>query len=162
MERRLYNIFKSKNATKLSKPIIESHYKVLSDKILFNTIKRLVLSLWTVELLTTFKLWQYHEKSCETTFWVSLDKSLKTRQDSFSCDHPVENSGFLKNWKNYDFWWLFLKNIKMSKSWITHNCKYDQSCFNFKNFAYSKSPLLKVRTVELAVSFQRLLHGSPE
>ena len=56
MEMRLYNIFKSKNATKLTKPIIESHYKVLLDKILFNNIKRTVHFFWAVELLTSFKL----------------------------------------------------------------------------------------------------------
>ena len=50
----------------------------------------------------------------------------------------------------------------MSKSWIIHDCKYEQSCFNSENFAYSKSPLLKLRAVEPAVSFQRFLHGSPE
>ena len=38
METRLYNIFKSKNAAKLIKPIIESSCKVLLDKILFATI----------------------------------------------------------------------------------------------------------------------------
>ena len=104
---------------------------------------------------------QYCEKSCETTFWESLDKSLKSRQDLFSCDHPVENSGFLKNWKNYDFWWLFLKNIKMSKSWVTSSWKYDQSCFNFENFAYSKSPLLKLRAVKPAVSFRWFTRNRP-
>ena len=43
METKSYNIFKSKNATKLTKPIIESSYKVLLDKILFVTIKQPVL-----------------------------------------------------------------------------------------------------------------------
>ena len=58
IETRLYNIFKRKNATKLTKPIIESHEKVLLDKILFATIKPPVHFLWAVELLTTvtFKL----------------------------------------------------------------------------------------------------------
>ena len=40
METRLHNIFESKNATKLTKPIIESSYKVLLDKILFVTINQ--------------------------------------------------------------------------------------------------------------------------
>ena len=40
MKTRLYNIFKSKIATKFVKPIIESSYKVLLDKLLFVTIKR--------------------------------------------------------------------------------------------------------------------------
>ena len=41
MKARLYNIFKSKIATKFVKPIIESSYKVLLDKLLFvTTIKR--------------------------------------------------------------------------------------------------------------------------
>ena len=39
MKTRLYNIFKSKNAAKLTNPIIESSYKVVLDKILV-TIKR--------------------------------------------------------------------------------------------------------------------------
>ena len=56
METRLYNIFKSKNATKLTKNIIESPYKVLLDEIWFNTINRPVHFLWAVELLTTFNL----------------------------------------------------------------------------------------------------------
>ena len=56
METRLYNIFKSKNATKLTKTIIESPYKVLLDEILFNTIKPPVHFLLAVELLTTFIL----------------------------------------------------------------------------------------------------------
>ena len=48
METRLYNIFKSKNATKLTKPIIESSYKVQLDNILFVTIKQPVHFLWAV------------------------------------------------------------------------------------------------------------------
>ena len=56
METRLYNIFKRKNDTKLTKPIIESSYEVLLDKILFVTIKHPVHFLWAVELLTTFNL----------------------------------------------------------------------------------------------------------
>ena len=56
METRLYNIFKSKNATKLTKPIIESSYEVLLNKVLFVTIKRPVHSLWAVEFLTTFNI----------------------------------------------------------------------------------------------------------
>ena len=53
---RLYNIFKSKNAMKLTKPLIESSYKVLLDKILFVTIKQPVSFLWAVEFLATFNL----------------------------------------------------------------------------------------------------------
>ena len=56
IEARLYNIFKRKNATKLTKPIIASLYKVLLDKILFVTIKRPVYILWAFELLTAFNL----------------------------------------------------------------------------------------------------------
>ena len=48
METRLYNIFKSKNATKLTKPIIESSYKVQLDNILFVTIKQPVHFSWAV------------------------------------------------------------------------------------------------------------------
>ena len=57
METRLYNTFKSKNATKMTKPIIESSYKVLLGKILFVTIKRPVDFLWAVEFLTAFNLY---------------------------------------------------------------------------------------------------------
>ena len=49
METRLYNIFKSKNATKLTKPTIQSSYKVLLDKNLFVAIKRPVHFSWAVE-----------------------------------------------------------------------------------------------------------------
>ena len=56
METRLYNIFKSKNATNMTKPIIESFYKVLLDKILFVTIKQPVHFLWAVEFLTIVNL----------------------------------------------------------------------------------------------------------
>ena len=54
----------------------------------------------------------YCEKSCDAIFLESLDKSVKTLQHSFFCDHPVGTSGSLKKWKNYDFWRLFLKKIK--------------------------------------------------
>ena len=47
--------------------------------------------------------WQYCEKNCEATFLESLDKSLKTYWDSFSCDHPVRNSGYLKKMKKLQF-----------------------------------------------------------
>ena len=40
METKFYNIVKSKNAMKMTKPIIKSYYKVLLDKILFIAIKR--------------------------------------------------------------------------------------------------------------------------
>ena len=40
MKTRLYNIFKSKIAANFVKPIIESSYKVLLDKLSFVTIKR--------------------------------------------------------------------------------------------------------------------------
>ena len=55
MERRLYNIFKSKNATKLAKPILESLYKFILGIILFVNLKRPVHLLWAVKFLTTFK-----------------------------------------------------------------------------------------------------------
>ena len=56
METRLYNIFKSRSATKLTKSVIESSYKILLDKNLFVTIKRPVHFLLAVEFLTTFDL----------------------------------------------------------------------------------------------------------
>ena len=56
METILQNIFKSKYAMKLTKPIIENSYKVLLDKTLFVTIKRPVNFLWVVEILATFNL----------------------------------------------------------------------------------------------------------
>ena len=40
----------------MTKPIIESPYKVLLDKILFVTIKQPVHFLWAVEFLTTVNL----------------------------------------------------------------------------------------------------------
>ena len=54
MEKILYNTFKSKNAANLAKPITESSYKVLLDKILFVTIKPPVPLLRVVEFLTSF------------------------------------------------------------------------------------------------------------
>ena len=54
METRLYNIFKSEHATKLTKFIIESSYKILVDKILFVTIKRPMHFLWPIEFLNNF------------------------------------------------------------------------------------------------------------
>ena len=41
METNLHNIFKSRNARKLAKLLTESSYKVLLDKVLLATIKRL-------------------------------------------------------------------------------------------------------------------------
>ena len=52
----MYNIFKSKNATKLTKTIIESSYKVLLDKSSFVTVKQSMPFLWAVEFLATFNL----------------------------------------------------------------------------------------------------------
>ena len=57
--------------------------------------------LWDIEFLTTFtfkfiQIWQYCEKSCETSLLESLDKSFKTRQDSFFYNNPVGNSRFFK------------------------------------------------------------------
>ena len=49
METRLYNIFKSKNTTKLTKLIIENSKKVLLDKILLVTIKRPV-NFWPLKI----------------------------------------------------------------------------------------------------------------
>ena len=56
IETRLCNIFKSKNARKLTKLIIESSYKVLLDSILFVSINSPLHFLWVVEFLTTFNL----------------------------------------------------------------------------------------------------------
>ena len=54
METRLYNIVKNKNATKLTKFIIETFHKILLDKISFVTIKRPVHFLWAIEFLNNF------------------------------------------------------------------------------------------------------------
>ena len=56
METRLYNIFKSKNATKLARPILKSSYKVLLEAILSVTLRQPVHFLQTVEFLATFNL----------------------------------------------------------------------------------------------------------
>ena len=56
METRLYNIFKSKNATKLARPILKSSYKVLLETILSVTLRQPVHFLRTVEFLATFNL----------------------------------------------------------------------------------------------------------
>ena len=45
METRLYNIFKTKKATKLAKSILKISFKVLLEKILFVTLRRPVLFL---------------------------------------------------------------------------------------------------------------------
>ena len=148
METRLYNIFKSKNATELTHPTLESSYNVLLDKILFVTIKQPCIFYGPLNFqeLLAFKLiqiWQYCEKSCgETTFFESLDKSLKTRQDSFSCDHPVGSiiifcGCFWKVWK-----------CQNSELYVTVNII---KLVNSKNFGYSKSTLLELRAVEPAV-----------
>ena len=55
METRLYNIFKSKNVTKLTNSIVESSYNFLLDT--FKTdLKLLAHFLWAVKLLATFNL----------------------------------------------------------------------------------------------------------
>ena len=52
---------------------------------------------------------------CETTFSESLNESLKTCQDWFSCDHQDRNSSSLKKWKSYDFWRVVLEKYKTVK-----------------------------------------------
>ena len=111
METRLYNIFKSKNATELTHPTLESSYKVLLDKILFITIKQSCIFYGPLNFqeLLTFKLIQirqYCEKSCETTFFESLDKSQNTPRFIFL--RPPGR-------KYYNILQLFLKSMKMSK-----------------------------------------------
>ena len=56
MDTRLYNIFKSENATKLARPILKSSYKVLLETILFMTCDPACAFLRTVEFLATFNL----------------------------------------------------------------------------------------------------------
>ena len=56
METRLYNIFKSKNATKLARPIPKTSYKVLLETRLSVTLRQPVHFLGTVEFLATFNL----------------------------------------------------------------------------------------------------------
>ena len=56
METRLYNIFKSINASKLAKPILKSSNKVPLETILFMVLRRPVHFFWAVEFLATFKL----------------------------------------------------------------------------------------------------------
>ena len=50
----LHNIFKSKNATKLNKSILEGSYKFLLDANLFMTLKWPMKFLWAVKFLATF------------------------------------------------------------------------------------------------------------
>ena len=56
MDTRLYNTFKSKNATNLARPILKSPYKVLLEKVLSVTLKQAVHFLRAVEFLGTFNL----------------------------------------------------------------------------------------------------------
>ena len=56
MDTRLYNTFKSKNATNLARPILKSSYKVLLGKVLSVTLKQGVHFLGAVEFLGTFNL----------------------------------------------------------------------------------------------------------
>ena len=54
IEMTLHNIFKSKNATKLNKSILEGSYKFLLDANLFMTLKWPMKFLWAVKFLATF------------------------------------------------------------------------------------------------------------
>ena len=56
MDTRLYNIFKSENATKLARPILKSSYKVLLETILSMTLNQPVHFLRTVEFSAAFNL----------------------------------------------------------------------------------------------------------
>ena len=56
METKLYNIFKNKNTTNLTEPILKSSYKVLLEAVLYVTLRRPVYFLWAVEFLGAFNL----------------------------------------------------------------------------------------------------------
>ena len=56
MKTRLDNVFKSRNASKLAKPILKSSYKALSETILFAALRQHMRFLWAVRLLAIFKL----------------------------------------------------------------------------------------------------------
>ena len=56
METRLYNNFKTKEVTNLTKPILKRSYKVLLETIFFVTLRQPVLFLWIVEFFATFNL----------------------------------------------------------------------------------------------------------
>ena len=73
METRLYNIFKSKNATKLARPILESSYKVLLETILSVTIRQPVHFLQRVGFLATFNL---QINITLVIFWEKLQNNI--------------------------------------------------------------------------------------
>ena len=56
METKMYNIFKTKKATKLAKLILKRSYNILLETVLFVALRRLVLFLLAVEFLATFSL----------------------------------------------------------------------------------------------------------
>ena len=67
------------------------------------------------------------------------------------------NSGPLKKWKNFAFWRLILRNVKREKIEFFEFVKYGQKYFDSERLWYRKLSLLKVPTVELAISFQQFL-----
>ena len=79
METRLYNIFKSKNTTRLAKPILKSSYKVLLETILFVTLRRPVHFVWVIEFLATsqFNCGNILRKVAKQHFLESLHKSAR-------------------------------------------------------------------------------------
>ena len=101
METRLYNIFKSKNAT--------------------NAVE--YLATFNLQIDISFVI--FLRKVTNNICLESLHKSLKTCQKSFSYVHPCGESCSLKqNERIVVFWGLFLTNIKMSKSRIIYHCNY--------------------------------------
>ena len=67
------NIFKSKDFTKLNKPILESSYKVLLEEILFVTLKQFLRFLWSLKFLATFNL---QIVITLPIFWKKLQKNI--------------------------------------------------------------------------------------
>ena len=90
----------------------------------------------------------------------NLDKSLKRRQNSFLATTQSEVATPLKNEKITIFGGCFWKTKNCQNCEIYKTVNTGKVALILKNSAYSKSPLLKLRVVELAASSQRSLHGS--
>ena len=65
-----------------------------------------------------------------------------------------------KKMKNYTFWRLILRNVKRKNFEFSKFVKYGQRYFDSERLWYSKLSFLKLRTVELAISFQQFLQSS--
>ena len=102
METRLYGNFKSTNARRLIKPILESSYKVLLGPVLFLNRKQPVYFYGPLIFLAIFKFQKGFNfgnilsKVAKQPFLESPRKSLQMCEVSFTYGNPVGNSGSLK------------------------------------------------------------------